>query len=178
MRQRPHTGRTNPVNRRRAIGAERGRNLRARRRGAAQGGGVAQGGWAGPGRWVRSQAASVARDVCYEPDHFEPDRGEPAALAGTLVGVIGDPHAIAAHAAEYERLCEFIHDETTACERCGRRWYQAPPGGFDPYIRAALGVLVCEGCAEAHRIEAGGDGVLGAVAEYGSWRARCGEVVG
>ena len=146
MRQRPKAGRVSPINRREAFCSGRSRNLRARREAARFGPGVRR----------------------------APDRGDPTAPAGPLVAIIGDRHAIAAHAAEYEQLGDFIHDETAACERCGLRWYQAPPGGFDADIRAVEGVLVCEDCAGPYLIEA----VAGAVVEHGTWRAHFGEVVG
>ena len=146
MRQRPNTGRVSLINRRDAFCRGRSRNLRARHEAARVGPGVRR----------------------------EPDRGAPTALAGPIVAIIGDCYAIAAHAADYDQLRDFIHDETTACERCGLRWYQSPPGGFDADIRAVEGVLVCEDCTEPYRIEAGAD----AVAEHGTWRAHCGEVVG
>ena len=146
MRQRPKAGRVNPINRRDAFCAGRSRNLRTRRPAARVGPGVRR----------------------------EPDRGDPTASAGPLVAIIGDYYAIATHAADYDQLRDFIHDETTACERCGLRWYQSPPGGFDADIRAVEGVLVCEDCAEPYLIEAGAD----AVVEHGTWRAHSGEVVG
>ena len=146
MRQRPNTGRVIPINRRDAFCRGRSRNLRARREAARFGPGARR----------------------------EPDRGDPTASAGPLVAIIGDRHAIAAHAAEYDQLRDFIHDETTACERCCLRWYQAPPGGFDADIRAVEGVLVCEDCTEPHLIDA----VADAVVEHGTWRAHSGGVVG
>ena len=113
------------------------------------------------------------------------DAGPTPKLAPSLAGVIGDHLAMIAHAAEYEQIGDFLHDETAACERCGLRWYQNPPGGFDADIRAVEGVLVCEDCGGPYLIEAaaarGWRGDRGPDAdqhEHGTHYARSGEVVG
>ena len=112
-----------------------------------------------------------------------------------LTKIIGDAGRIAAHGAEYDSFADFLHDETAACERCGLRWYQGPPGGFDADIRAVEGVLVCGDCAGPYLFEAAakrgwgrlgaGDEISGArtgfatdAAEHGTYRTRSGEVVG
>ena len=164
MRHRTNAGRCCPTNRREDFRAGRGRRSPAWR-GAAVRSRFAK------ARQLWARAPLVAR--C-EPSPCGKLRCEPLAKAGPLDGIHGDHHAMVVHAAEYDRLGDFIHDETTACERCGLRWYQAPPGGFDADIRAVEGVLVCEDCAEPYLIEAGAD----AVVEHGTWRAHSGEVVG
>ena len=98
-----------------------------------------------------------------------------------MAKIIGDRWAIRAHAAEYDRVADFLHDETEACSRCGQRWYQPSQGKFDADIAAADGDLVCQDCASDHLIEATerrGWGTDAAVGEHGTLHARLGEVVG
>ena len=97
-----------------------------------------------------------------------------------LVGIIGDWSAIRAQAVECDQLADFLHDETAACERCGRRWHQPSPSVFDAEIRAVEGVLICEDCAGDFLIEAAASRgwTPGSGNEHSTHYARAGEVVG
>ena len=104
--------------------------------------------------------------------------GRQDALCGELAGVIGDPAGVAAHAAEYDQVADFLHDQTVVCVRCEQRWHIWPPEGFDDDIAAVEGVLVCTPCAELYLIEAAAARGWGEPAEHATHYAKAGEVVG
>ena len=104
--------------------------------------------------------------------------GPQGALSGELARVIGDPANVAAHAADYDQVADFLHDQTVVCVRCEQRWHIWPPEGFDDDIAAVEGVLVCTPCAEPYLIEAAAAKGWGEPAEHRTLYAKAGGVVG